>query len=354
MRFAYPHGDNRTMPLWKRSADSGQSASLKKYLAFVESTVDSLRHLVIAPRESRAMQFSQELAQIEEEAKAADAEDRCLKAAKRMNDSAQSFAKDQRDAIEGVIADLDHSLRDLVGSLDDALASGDKIAQGAKGVSGRLGSMESLTSFEELRRAVSEEVRILSEAVVEYNASTRSIHEKYRTELESMREHLESAQMAARVDSLTKLPNRTSHEYRLSETVEHAKKGQTASLAILDLDGFKPINDTYGHQAGDAALVEFTQMLYRHLGKECFLARIGGDEFTVIAKQPAAWLEKRLSDLLITLANTPLNVGPATATLGFSYGTAEITADSSYKSAMQEADERMYEFKRTAKRSLAA
>lgn len=346
--------DNISVLPWKRSSESSERGSLGRYHAFLDSVVGSLKHLVVAPKETKAIQFAMELDDLQETAQQSDNEAQALRAANKMSEAAKAFSEHQRSSIEGVIADLDKSLRDLVGSLDQALASGDRVVQGAHCVTRRLGSIENISSFDEIRKIVATEVRALSDTVTEYNASTRAVQDKYRKELEQMRQSLEGAQMAARVDGLTRLPNRTSHEYRLIETIENARKGHVASLGIIDLNGFKPINDTYGHLAGDAALVEFTQHFYKQFGRDCFVARIGGDEFTVIAKQPAAVLEKRLGEFLIRLLNTPLNVGPAKATIGFSYGVAEVTGELTVKQVTQLADERMYAFKREAKRQQAA
>ncbi len=346
--------NNKIVLSWKRASESGEKAPATRYLAFVESGIDSLKHLIVAPKEDKSIKFALELDAYQREAEQAGSEEQHARLAKRLNDSAKTFANHQRESIEGVIADLDKSLRELVGSLDQALASGDRIVSGTHSATRRLSSVESISSFEELRRVVANEVKALSESVSEYHASTRAVQEKYRKELEHMRESLAGAQMAARVDGLTQLPNRTSHEYRLSETIETARKGQRASLALIDLNGFKPINDTYGHLAGDAALIEFTQLLYKHFGKDCHVARIGGDEFTIISKQPAEALERRLADHLIRAMNTPLNIGAIKTPIGFSYGVAEITGEHSSAKVTQEADERMYAFKRQAKRQQAA
>ncbi|MBX3120138.1 MAG: diguanylate cyclase [Fimbriimonadaceae bacterium] len=339
---------------WKRNPEKSAGDRLTRYAVFLGSTVHALKLLVIAPKESKSVEFAGDLDALQEKAKSLSHEDQFLRLAKSMGESAEVFANHQRESIEEIIGDLDQSLRDLVGSLDKALESGDKIARGANGMTRRLSSIDSISSFEELRQTVAQEVRVLADAVSEYRNCTAEIHEQYRAELEEMRARLESANAAARADSLTKLPNRTSHEYRLSEIVELARQGQTASLAVIDLDGFKLINDTYGHQAGDAALVEFTQLFYKTFGRDCSVARLGGDEFTIIAKQSAEQLTKRLEDFLIRALNTPLNIGPVMTAIGFSYGVAEITSASTCNRVTQEADERMYAFKREAKRQKAA
>ena len=87
----------------------------------------------------------------------------------------------------------------------------------------------------------------------------------------------------AYADALTTLPNRRSFLAKLDETILAAKPGRTRfAVALLDLDGFKSVNDVHGHAAGDELLIEIGQRLKGLATPEVFLARLGGDEFGVI------------------------------------------------------------------------
>src|SRR5207302_5599340 len=82
-------------------------------------------------------------------------------------------------------------------------------------------------------------------------------------------------------DSLTNLPNRALFSERLEHSMLRAAQGSVAVL-FLDLDNFKNVNDTLGHAAGDALLVEVTDRLIECVRREDTIARLGGDEFTVL------------------------------------------------------------------------
>ncbi len=84
-------------------------------------------------------------------------------------------------------------------------------------------------------------------------------------------------------DSLTGLPNRTMLDQRLKESLDRASHtGDAMAVIFIDLDGFKHINDTLGHQIGDLLLVKASKRLQQHIRKTDTLVRLGGDEFAVI------------------------------------------------------------------------
>ncbi|RTL61635.1 MAG: EAL domain-containing protein [Hyphomicrobiales bacterium] len=87
----------------------------------------------------------------------------------------------------------------------------------------------------------------------------------------------------AHVDSLTDLPNRRRFFAKLGEALEAARaSGTSLALGIVDLDGFKPINDVHGHGMGDRVLIETGRRMRASLGDAAFVARLGGDEFGLI------------------------------------------------------------------------
>jgi diguanylate cyclase (GGDEF)-like protein len=90
------------------------------------------------------------------------------------------------------------------------------------------------------------------------------------------------AVFAATTDFLTGLPNRRAFVAALEEEAARDSCWGTFGLAILDLDRFKPVNDTFGHNAGDALLKEVADRLVRAVGRRGMVARLGGDEFAVL------------------------------------------------------------------------
>ena len=90
------------------------------------------------------------------------------------------------------------------------------------------------------------------------------------------------ARNLARHDPLTGLPNRRFFEERLENCLASASVAHQVAVLTMDLDGFKAINDTHGHLVGDEALCEFARRISAVVRVDAFLARIGGDEFTIL------------------------------------------------------------------------
>ena len=119
------------------------------------------------------------------------------------------------------------------------------------------------------------------------------------SEQQRLREHAMALDRAAHEDVLTGLHNRRHAEFAIPLLIEGARvAGQVISVAALDVDHFKKINDTFGHAVGDAVLQQLAQLLRHRLRSADLLARIGGEEFVAvlvgIAPQQAAEICERL------------------------------------------------------------
>lgn len=151
-------------------------------------------------------------------------------------------------------------------------------------------------------------------------------------------------------DSLTGLANRAYFEAWAKQTLAEGRPGG-CTLLLIDLDGFKGVNDTFGHRAGDELLVEVADVLRAHSRDEDLAARLGGDEFTVLTSGGDLGAAVDLAERIATALERPIELYSTTVTIGASIGIARAEQDDRDVSALlHQADLAMYEAKRQRSR----
>ena len=168
---------------------------------------------------------------------------------------------------------------------------------------------------------------------------------------EAARERIE---FLALHDALTGLPNRAQFNARLETLCAQRTGAEMHAVLFLDLDGFKPINDTLGHQAGDEALKIAAQRLRHHLAKEDFVARLGGDEFVVICHHISdAQAAVEIGQRLLAAISQPMTLLGTASSMGASIGVALLPQHGHTASdILTAADHAMYCAKRRGKRQV--
>ncbi len=154
-------------------------------------------------------------------------------------------------------------------------------------------------------------------------------------------------------DHLTGLPNHRFFEDRLAAAIQQSESNNTrTALLMLDLDGFKLINDTHGHDAGDELLQHIAHNLRSCIRPPDTLARLGGDEFIIIAtdlpsNQPVMELAANSAARVLRALRKPVHINGTALTVTGSIGTAVYPDDATDEVVLRRlADRRMYEQKR--------
>jgi diguanylate cyclase (GGDEF)-like protein len=146
-------------------------------------------------------------------------------------------------------------------------------------------------------------------------------------------------------DALTGVANRAEFRDRLAHALAIGE--EDLAVAFCDLDDFKPINDNYGHRVGDVVLVEMATRLRACLRAGDELARIGGDEFTVLLRNvPDAAAARHVADRLLVAARDPFEVEGDQAKIGLSVGIALSEPGMNADALLERADEALYAVKR--------
>jgi diguanylate cyclase (GGDEF)-like protein len=160
----------------------------------------------------------------------------------------------------------------------------------------------------------------------------------------------------ARLDSLTELPNRFDFfQIALSE-LERAKRYRRAlSLIMIDLDHFKAINDQYGHQAGDAVLKQIARVGQKHLRPSDIFARLGGEEFVILAPEAGSPMAARLIERILNyFITTPVSYEDKQISVTFSAGIAEYSEGDTLDTLIANADAALYRSKTLGRTRVSA
>jgi diguanylate cyclase (GGDEF)-like protein len=172
--------------------------------------------------------------------------------------------------------------------------------------------------------------------------------DELRTEVARLKARLSEAETLADRDALTPVLNRRAFARELKRVATFAQRyGSAASLIYFDLDGFKAVNDRYGHAAGDKALQAVAQRLAANVRESDVVGRLGGDEFGVIlAQADAGAAQAKAAALAAAIAATPVNCGEWLAPVRASYGVRQIDPDADPEQALADADAAMFARKR--------
>jgi diguanylate cyclase (GGDEF)-like protein len=186
---------------------------------------------------------------------------------------------------------------------------------------------------------------LISKVLIEYNkANNDYIYTSYKTQL--------SLNEQAKNDSLTGLYNQKTFQSLLKGTMEQARDLKSPmSLAIIDLDDFKEINDTFGHLEGDQVLLQFTSLIRQQCQDgDAFISRYGGDEFAVIfprASKELAYL--RLESLRQRCRQVPRHLVKS-GEISFSAGISHyMEGDMNENLLFHQADSALYQAKENGK-----
>ncbi len=176
----------------------------------------------------------------------------------------------------------------------------------------------------------------------------QSIHrgaDRARVESETLR-------ALAHTDALTGLPNRRGLQDQLSAALPAVRPQELLAVYLLDLDGFKPINDRWGHDVGDALLVEVGRRLQQQLRSKDVVARLGGDEFVVLAAGlPDEATAQAVGQKLLAVVDQPFHVAGQRCEVGLTVGYALAPLDGSTADELiKRADAAMYAGKQAGRR----
>ncbi|MBV9576611.1 MAG: sensor domain-containing diguanylate cyclase [Gammaproteobacteria bacterium] len=168
-------------------------------------------------------------------------------------------------------------------------------------------------------------------------ASLRDVTEHKKTKL--------FLERLSHFDYLTDLANRVYFEDTLKRSIARAKRMNTKiALLLLDMDGFKQVNDTYGHQIGDKLLVHTALVLKSSVRAEDVVARLGGDEFAIVLERVEKFsICEKIANKILTIIKKPIHIDHHPIHVNFSIGIALYPDHAlSIEELIKKADKAMY------------
>lgn len=169
------------------------------------------------------------------------------------------------------------------------------------------------------------------------------------------KQRIEELECLAQTDELTGLANRRGLMQALDNALARARRyNETGVIGYFDLNDFKPINDAYGHRAGDKALKQVAEILKSEIRANDIAARVGGDEFVVYLDH-SDWKKgaARMHEIRSMISTMPLNYGGIEIPVFASLGVSPLGPESDTIQALAYADEAMYAEKRAGLTKLA-
>ena len=175
---------------------------------------------------------------------------------------------------------------------------------------------------------------------------------RFRAYINAKKTHQQELEKVAHYDPLTGLPNRRLLSDRIEQSIARSTRKKTnLAVCMVDLDDFKLVNDQFGHEAGDRALVALTAQIKDALRADDTLARIGGDEFVLLLELEKLNEIHTVLDRVLSSISLPINVQGITFNFSASIGVAFHHNDANPDILMRYADQAMYLAKRTGKNS---
>jgi two-component system, sensor histidine kinase LadS len=288
-----------------------------------------------------------QLARLGKEIAGADKPATIAEASEQVSDRLEQWAEEAEAAMRRKTAEVKELLVTLAHTASSVAASDAEHVIRFDALTARLEKIATLDDVSQLKSAVLASASELRASVDTMSKSTRTALKEMQSELNEYQSKLEVAEKMAAHDLLTDLMNRRKIETLIERRIQ---RGKSFSIGLIDLDGFKAVNDKLGHAAGDDLLRQFSADLKANSRATDTVGRWGGDEFIVICDGSLAEAEAHFRRLQEWVGGSYQLDGPQgkiKVDIGLSIGATEWRTGTSAAALIQDADTKMYAAKRS-------
>jgi len=257
------------------------------------------------------------------------------------------YSKVNRESEYASIIDV---LREAIGSLTDQAQLNGTLISSAQ----RFREIAQVRDLQELKQRIEEEVQIVELRVRERQEKSGKIFDSLTDTVKLLEAKLSQTEEQINLDTLTQVANRRYFDYALSQWVAEHRQFGPFVLVMIDVDNFKKVNDTYGHQAGDRVLFGIAQSVKTLVRDEDILARYGGEEFAILlrnitVKEAQIRVHKMLQVVRSGVYQVSAGHNTASFRISVSCGLAEFVQGDAAANLIERADAALYQAKRLGK-----
>ena len=356
MRLKLKRKDNHLADLDKLSAQLEECDRKKEYMQWsVLELLEFIKNFSLDLEEIKSDEFKDGICQLSQK----------FSTEKKLRNIRSRFERDKDYISEYIelhknyLTDRENELKDIIEILTNAMVTLDtenqqynqKILQQSE----KIEQITFLDDIKKIKQALIEEIEQIRETVKQKQSRDSIKLDSLAKQVHTLNHQLEKVRAESLTDGLTGAYNRKAFDDRMAVRVaENALPQAAFSLLMLDIDDFKHINDTYGHQTGDRVILAVINKCNQSIRGEDFLARYGGEEFAIIL--PGASLKnavKKANHICKSIAGTNYRLddvaGSQTLSVTISIGVSSLQPNDSVATVTQRADQALYAAKHAGK-----
>ncbi len=339
---------------WQEMDEDELHDRIAPLIAFLASSLECTQALVVSPGSIESKRFLREVHEAIKLLMEAPPTASELDLSKQAYaESAKEFGEWQRKQVSGFQKAVTGALDDLICCAKASLGDQEETLDGVRTIGTRLQEAEATGDINTLKEVVRSEAKRAIEIFETHRVEHAKLQETLDDSIGELEERPTAVEGVGSTDYLTECASRAALDFYLAAICQKAKiERKLFSVAMLDMDDFKGINDLWGHQIGDTALSYFVKTLKQEFPTRAFIGRYGGDEFVVVASMDADSLRQRLERLLKRLrkSQVPIRSDDGNClTLSVSAGVTEITSGDEMATVVRRADEALYDAKKRGK-----
>lgn len=339
---------------WQEMNEDELQERIAPLIAFLASSLEGTQGLVVSPGSIESKRFLREVHEAIKLLMEAPPTASELDLSKQAYaESAKEFGEWQRTQVSGFQKAVTGALDDLISCAKASLGDQEETLHGVRTIGTRLKEAEATGDISTLKEVVRAEASRAIQIFETHRAEHAKLQDTLDDSIGDLEEKLTAVECVGSTDYLTECASRAALDFYLAAICQKAKiERKLFSVAMLDMDDFKGINDIWGHQIGDTALSYFVKTLKQEFPTRAFIGRYGGDEFVVVAAMEADCLKQRLERVLKRLrrSQVPIQTNDGNfLTLSVSAGVTEITSGDEMATVVRRADEALYDAKKQGK-----